>query len=308
MAVLSEKSSKVKIDWVNSLFLTLTPILALLAIYINIKSEHFHFADIILFFFFYFAMGLSITAGYHRLFSHRTYEAHPFIRFLYLFFGAGAFQNSALKWCSDHRIHHTFVDSPKDPYNIKRGLLYAHIGWVMLQEEDLKLSHYPRDLEKDPLILWQHRYYLPLAIFSGLILPGLFGLLYRDFWGGFIWGGLVRLVVVQHATFFINSLAHAWGTRPYSLKNSAKDNFFLAFFTYGEGYHNFHHVFQTDYRNGIRWYHFDPTKWLIFTLNKLGLTFNLKTTPAKEILKARLETAMLRVSESPMGNMKYQRP
>lgn len=286
---MSNKS--IQIDWINSSFMILTPLLGFIFGAWHIATSRFHFYHLFIFFIFYFATGLSITAGYHRLISHRTYQAHPLLKFIYLFFGAGAFQNSALKWCSDHRVHHTHVDGPRDPYNIRRGFWYAHIGWILLHEEKLKLNSYPKDLEGDTQIMWQHRYFAPLAFFSGLILPGLVGLfLANDFWGGLLWGGPLRLVFVHHATFSINSLSHMWGYRPYSEEQTARDNYFLAFISYGEGHHNFHHVFQTDYRNGIKWYHFDPTKWLIYICSRLSLAHGLKITPEKELWKARLST------------------
>ncbi len=285
------ENKKLKIDWVNSSFLILVPILTIIFVVWHLATHRFYPFHFLTFLVFYFAAGLSITAGYHRLFSHRTYVANPILEFLFLFFGAGAFQNSALKWCSDHRIHHTHADSGRDPYNIGRGFWYAHIGWILLDEKDLQLTSYPKDLEMARMVSWQHRYYFPLALFSGLILPGIFcALFFADFWGGVLWGGLLRIVFVHHATFFINSLSHLWGSRPYSEKESARDNYFLTLITYGEGYHNFHHVFPSDYRNGVKWYHFDPTKWLIYLSSLIGLAKSLKWTSEKEIWKARLGT------------------
>ena len=122
------------------------------------------------------------------------------------------------------------------------------------------------DLKKDPMLAFQHRYYLPLALATNFGLPLLAGLLFHDVWGMLILAGVLRLVWSHHVTFFINSLAHMWGSRPYTEDNSARDNPVLAVITYGEGYHNFHHMFAHDYRNGVRWWQWDPTKWLIAVL------------------------------------------
>lgn len=288
---------KKKMDMVNSIFLTATPILAILGLWAHVALEGFQPIFFIYFAIFYILIGFSITAGYHRLFSHRTYKANPIIKFLLLFFGAGAVENSALKWCSDHRIHHTHCDTEKDPYNIKKGFLWAHIGWIFFEEPKLN-PKYPNDLVKDKLVAWQHKYYLPLTILVGFILPLLIGFYYHAPIGGLAIIGLLRITVLQHATFFINSFCHVFGTRPYDEENSARDSFLAALLTFGEGYHNYHHHFQADYRNGVKWYQFDPAKWLIKSLAFLGLASDLKTVPQEEILKAEMESCLLKLKKS----------
>ncbi len=280
------------IDWVSTLFLTLTPILIIPLMIYYFKTENFNYWMIPIFFFFYYAMGLSITGGYHRLFAHRSYKAPWVTRFLYLFFGAGAYQNSARKWVIDHRLHHRYVDEEKDPYCINKGFWYAHFFWMCLKEEwresDLA-KPYIKDLDKDSLIVLQDRYYFTVATFSCFVLPALVGWAFGSWVGGLLFGGLLRMVVVHHFTFFINSACHFWGRQPYTDQNTARDNGFLALFTYGEGYHNFHHIFHADYRNGIRWYHYDPTKWFIKFMSYVHLAYNLKKTPDFEIFKAKMQ-------------------
>ena len=234
-----------KLDWTNTLFLFTSPIAALLLVLLHYNLESKSFPLWIWAGVFYILTGLSITGGYHRLFSHRSYKAHGIVRFFYLVFGAAAFENSALKWAVDHRLHHSQVDRPKDPYSIQKGFFYAHMGWICEKSE---YSKFPKDLLNDPLVIWQDKYYLPLSIGVGIILPTLIGYFYGSPVGGLAIIGFFRLVCVHHFTFFINSLAHKVGRQPYSLDNSAKDNLFMAFLSYGEGYHNFHHKFQQDYR------------------------------------------------------------
>lgn len=275
-------------DWVNTLFLTLTPILAIGLISLYAMKDGFDPMILIPTVLMYFISGLSITAGYHRLFSHKAYKANPVIKFVLLLFGAGAFQNSALKWCTDHRRHHTFCDKEEDPYNIKEGFFWAHMGWVMVKEEPQYRDAVAKDLAADKLVAWQHKYYLPLSALTGFIIPMLIGYAMGSWLGGLAVIGLGRIVFVHHCTFFINSWAHMWGTQPYTDTNTALDNSLLAFFSYGEGYHNFHHFFQNDYRNGVKWYQYDPTKWLINIWSKLGLVSSLKRTSEEEILKAQL--------------------
>ncbi|HQR24217.1 MAG TPA: fatty acid desaturase, partial [Steroidobacteraceae bacterium] len=139
-----------------------------------------------------------------------------------------------------------------------------------------------------PMVMFQHRYYLPLTLFMNIAFPLLLGWAVGDVWGVFLLAGLLRLVVNHHFTWFINSLAHMWGSQPYTDENTARDNPALAFLTYGEGYHNFHHIFQNDYRNGVKWWQFDTTKWLIATLSFMGLAENLKRVPDLWIQRAQL--------------------
>jgi stearoyl-CoA desaturase (delta-9 desaturase) len=146
-----------------------------------------------------------------------------------------------------------------------------------------------RDLQKDKIVMWQHNYYLPIVLIANFGITGLLGWLNGDILGMILIAGVARLVLVHHVTFFINSLAHIWGSRPYTDTNTARDNGIIALFTFGEGYHNYHHIFEADYRNGIRWWQYDPTKWLIKSLSWFGLTKNLRTTPEERIEKAKLE-------------------
>ncbi|MDW7550771.1 fatty acid desaturase [Pseudoalteromonas sp. McH1-7] len=242
-----------------------------------------------------FYAGLSITAGYHRLWAHKAYDAHPVIQIIFALGGAFALQNSALHWSSDHRIHHGQVDDPvKDPYAATRGFWYSHIGWMLRDYQGDSYGDYSnaRDLQRNRIVMWQHKHYMKLVLLTNIGIPLTLGLLLGNVIGMLLLAGVLRLVLSQHFTFFINSLAHIWGSRPYTEKNTARDNGFLALFTYGEGYHNFHHIFASDYRNGIRWYHYDPTKWLIRAFAALGLASKLKRTPIERIEKAKAETLL----------------
>lgn len=236
--------------------------------------------------------GMSITAGYHRLWSHRTYQTTIPVRIFYAIGGAFALQNSILHWTSDHRVHHKHVDdNEQDPYSAGKGFWHSHIGWMLREYQANRYSDYSncRDLQSDPVVMWQHKYYLPLTLATNIGVPCVLGWLNGDVFGMLLMAGFLRLVLSHHTTFLINSAAHKWGDQPYTEKNSARDNPLLALFTFGEGYHNFHHLFEVDYRNGIRWYHFDPTKWLIKSLEMLGLATKLRTYSDEKIEKARLK-------------------
>lgn len=286
--IVLDHSPKRKIDWVNTLFLTLTPLLTLIAVPLFFYSyEGAKLPFVLWAIAFYFITGLSVTAGYHRLFAHRTYKAHWSVKLILLLFGAGTFQNSALKWSSDHRVHHTHVDDDhKDPYSIGKGFWWAHIGWVLFKEDSAKAAKFPKDLLNDKVVMFQHNYFMPIAIFMGFGIPTLVGYYLGSALWGFLLLGMARIVFVHHCTFFINSLCHMVGTRPYTDTNTARDSGIMALFSYGEGYHNYHHYFPTDYRNGIKWFHYDPTKWLIKSLSLVGLTSDLKKVNQKIIDKA----------------------
>lgn len=246
------------------------------------------------------ANGMAITAGYHRLWSHRTYQAHWSLRLLFAIFGGMALQNSILIWSTDHRRHHQFVDqNDADPYSAGRGFWFSHIGWMLRYWETGRNDFSNgRDLEQDPIVRWQHRLYLPLVLATNIGLPALLGWLYGEVVGFLLLAGVLRLVLIHHSTFFINSLAHIWGSRPYTDENSARDNPVLAFLTYGEGYHNFHHIFDRDYRNGVRWWQWDPSKWMIYSLSLVGLTHHLKRVPDVTIQRARLAMQFKRAEQA----------
>jgi stearoyl-CoA desaturase (delta-9 desaturase) len=234
--------------------------------------------------------GLAVTGGYHRLFAHRAYRGRAGLRAAYLCFGAAAVQNSALNWALDHRIHHAHTDTDVDPYSVRRGFWWAHVGWVLFDQPKPSEAPEVDDLAADPLIRLQDRYYIPLAIVFGAALPAALGLLWGDPLGAFLVAGFLRLVLQWHATFSVNSVAHLVGRRPFCSRSTARDCFWTALYTLGEGYHNFHHRFQNDYRNGVRWYHFDPTKWFVWGMSKLGVTSDLKRVPGEAIRRARKES------------------
>jgi stearoyl-CoA desaturase (Delta-9 desaturase) len=282
--------------WTNALMFALTFAVAAVSVPWYGLTHGYSTADWGVFAFFLVANGMAITAGYHRLWAHRAYEAHWLLRLTYLVFGTMALQNSAFVWCSGHRRHHLYVDDEqRDPYSARRGFWFSHIGWMLRDYPSGRpeLSNIP-DLKKDPMLAFQHRYYLPLALSANFGLTLAAGVLIRDVWGA-LFLGVLRLVWSHHVTFFINSLAHMWGSRPYTEENSARDNPVIAVMTYGEGYHNFHHSFAHDYRNGVRWWQWDPTKWLIAALQLSGLTRRLKRTPVFQIQRALLAMQFRRV-------------
>jgi stearoyl-CoA desaturase (delta-9 desaturase) len=278
-------TNKRRINWTNTLFLTITPLVAILGTVWLTLTGNLHPATLIAAFCFMIMTGLAVTAGYHRLFAHRSYKATWPVRLVYLLLGAAAFEGSALEWSVDHRRHHRYVDTDKDPYNINRGFWYAHMGWLIFLDPKQRDFKHVSDLHKDPLVRFQHRFFIAIAIAMGFLLPAAIASLWGDVWGGLIIVGALRITINQQLTFCINSVSHKFGKRNYSQQQSARDNWITALFTYGEGFHNFHHQFMFDYRNGVRFYHFDPTKWLIRLLAWLRLASDLKRAGYKQILR-----------------------
>nr|CCC92353.1 putative fatty acid desaturase [Trypanosoma congolense IL3000] len=227
---------------------------------------------------------IGITLGYHRLFSHRSFTAHPILQWICAFAGAGAFEGSAKWWCRNHRIHHRYVDTFKDPYDATRGFFFSHIGWmIMKQNYAIPARVDVSDLKYNNIIQFQHRHFFKMAIVSGILFPTLIcGLGWGDWLGGYFYAAILKIIFVHHCTFFINSLAHTslfGAVQTYSDRHTPHDSVVCALLTFGEGYHNFHHEFSQDYRNGIKWYHYDPTKWTIRFCEFVGLAHRLVRTP-----------------------------
>ena len=285
----------------NIAFLTLTPVIGIAGTAAYTWYRGFHLWMPLLTAGMYLAVGMSICAGYHRFFSHRSYEAHPIVQAFFAFFGAMAAENSILWWSSSHRVHHKHADKDWDPYNIRRGFWWAHIVWIFYknEESDDTFENAP-DLKANRIVMWQHRWHKVILILGGFGVPTLIGAAFGDPIAGLLWGGFTRIVVIHHTTFFVNSLAHYFGKPEFNAEASARDNWAVALVTLGEGYHSFHHRFPADFRNGILWYHWDPAKWFIRSLRSIGLADDLLTTPLPQIEQARMRAA-IRVVEPKMA-------
>jgi stearoyl-CoA desaturase (Delta-9 desaturase) len=278
-----------RVNWKTSSFLILTLLMTLTAVPVYLWFYGLDWFQVALFLFMFAITTMSLTLGYHRLFSHFSFQAHWSVRLFTLIFGAAAFENSALMWASEHRRHHKHVDHDDDPYDISKGFFHAHIGWLLFKMEPQPPFDNVPDLHHDRLVMFQHRYVHWIGAVISFVLPTLLGAL----WGGaqaalgaFLLAGVARVVLVQHSTFCINSMCHTIGRQPYSDRCSARDSWLMAILTFGEGYHNYHHAFQHDYRNGVKPWQFDPTKWMIWLLSKVGLADRLRRVSNEAILEA----------------------
>jgi stearoyl-CoA desaturase (delta-9 desaturase) len=292
-----------RVNWTTSLFLIFTAIIAVVGVPWYIVKHGLDWFQVSLFMFYIIATMCSITVGYHRLFSHLSFKAAWPVRLFTLVFGACAFENACLDWASDHRRHHKHVDHDGDPYDISKGFMWAHIGWLMFKLNPEPPMDNVADLRKDRMVMWQYRYVHWIGFVVGIVVPMVLGYWWNasrgmDPWvgalGGLLIPGVARIVVAQHCTFFINSLCHTIGRQPYSSTHSARDSAVMAFFTFGEGYHNYHHEFQHDYRNGVKPWQWDPSKWTIWMLSKLGLAWDLRRVPDSRIVLAEMREARKR--------------
>ena len=240
----------------------------------------FSWVDWTMFVVLYVFTGLGITVGYHRLFSHRSFKCAKWVEMIMLIAGGMALQNSALKWASDHIRHHARCDEEDDPYNATLGFWWSHCGWLFWKDTDpTRYDKYKTRLKQNPLVMWQHENYIAIVIARINLFPFIVGFLYNGWIGGlscFLLAGVARTFFVLNSTFFINSICHLWGNQPHGTSDSSRDSWIVSLLTFGEGYHNYHHMYQSDYRNGPQWYNFDPSKWLIWMLSKLGLAYDLR--------------------------------
>ncbi|KAG4300639.1 hypothetical protein PCK1_003068 [Pneumocystis canis] len=276
-----------KVNWINSVIVVGAPILGFYGV-LTTSLRYYTFIWSIIY---YFMTGFGITAGYHRLWSHRSYSGTVLLKIMMAMLGGGAVEGSILWWSRNHRAHHRYTDTDRDPYSVKKGLFYSHFGWMLFRQDPRKITHPDiSDLKSDPIVMWQHRNYFKVLLIMGFLFPMFVaGLGWGDWRGGFFFSGVCRLVAVQHATFCVNSLAHWVGHQPFDDRHSPRDHLLTALATLGEGYHSFHHEFPMDYRNAIFWYQYDPTKWLIVLFKMLGMAHHLKKFPSNEIQKGVLQ-------------------
>lgn len=259
--------------------------------------------EIMLFVGAYYAANISIGVGMHRGWAHQAYKLNKVVEFILVMLSAGTLQGPALVWVSDHNDHHTYTDKEGDPHsplkydNPWKGFFWAHMGWMLFTERSMKVNKMTMaKLGHHGLLRWQMKYYWQIATFMNAILPPIVGYLLggmtvQGALAGLIFIGLARFFQ-QQATFCINSAFHFYGSRKYYL-GTARDLWWFFPFVLGENWHNFHHAFARDYRNGVKWYHFDIHKWIIFALEKLGLATDLVRTPEVRIQAKISETKLL---------------
>lgn len=234
---------------------------------------------------------VGVTTGYHRLFSHGAFTGGQAMQWACAFIGAGAFQGSIKWWARNHRVHHKYTDTSKDPYDARRGFIFTHFGWfVMRMDYDLLGDADVSDLKDSLVVEFQRKYFAAIATMTGILIPLMVaGATTGEWAGAFFWVVWLKIFLVHQFSFFINSLAHTdlfGATRPYADDKTPHDSVVFAIINLGEGYHNYHHQFPNDYRNGHLWHHIDMTKWYIFMCSFLGFCDNLQRAPRTVVNRA----------------------
>ncbi len=230
---------------------------------------------------------LGVGLGWHRLLTHRSFKAPKWVEYVTSIFATMSMQDPPDKWIATHRMHHAFTDTDKDPHSIRPGFWWAQIGWVVWgraqDHDEATMKKYVPDLLKDRGHRLISRYFYVPIIVSAFLFFAIGG------WQMVVWGVFARVVVGWHTTWFVNSLAHMYGKRPHDTGDMSTNNWFVAILTFGEGWHNSHHMWPTSARHGLKWYQFDMNWITIRILEKLGLATNIKLnaeTPPIELKKA----------------------
>ncbi len=215
-----------------------------------------------------------IGAGYHRFFSHRAYSTSRAFQFVLAVLAQSSAQKSVIWWASKHRHHHLYSDTETDVHSPRhKGFIYSHLGWIFSRKHDKADLDKVTDLTRYPELMWLHKFELVPAVLLGAACYLAAG------WPGLVVGFFWSTVLVYHATFCINSLAHVKGTTRYVTGDDSRNNWLLAVFTMGEGWHNNHHAFQSSVRQGFRWWEYDPTYYLLVVLSWIGLVWDLRKPP-----------------------------
>jgi stearoyl-CoA desaturase (delta-9 desaturase) len=254
-------------------------------------------SDVVVFAIVYVLTGLGVTVGFHRLFTHRSFKARPVVRGILAALGSAAIEGPVISWVADHRKHHAFADQPGDPHSphvnhgvgwagALRGLLHAHVGWLFRHDQRAARSRYTPDLLRDPVICFVDRTFIVWALgglalafglgvaIGGTVAAGLTGLL---------WGGGVRLFVLHHVTYSINSICHVFGRRRFSTPDESRNVSWLALLSFGEAWHNNHHAFPTSARHGLGRWQLDPSALVIRGLEVTGLAWDVvRVSPERQ--------------------------
>jgi stearoyl-CoA desaturase (delta-9 desaturase) len=228
---------------------------------------------------------LGVCLGYHRLLTHGSFTTTPAVKFFYAFLGGVSGEGSALHWVANHRKHHAFSDQEGDPHTPRDGGLWSHMLWMFPAHNSAELAAHVRrwapDLDRDPGIHFLHKTFLVWHVLIGMALLGTGWLLYGPTTGvsWLLWGLAVRMVIVFHVTWLVNSASHMWGYRNYETTDDSRNLWWVGLLAFGEGWHNNHHAFQRMAKHGHRWWEIDVTYWAIVAMEKLGLAWNVVHEP-----------------------------
>jgi stearoyl-CoA desaturase (delta-9 desaturase) len=280
---------------------TIAPVLALGFVAWQLWEEALHWGDLVVFGLLYLLFGLGVTVGFHRLFTHRSFKTKPWLRFTFAVLGSAAIEGPVISWVADHRKHHAFSDKEGDPHSphvghegglsgALKGLAHAHVGWLFIHTQRGAKQRYAPDLMADPIVSFVDRTFIAWALLglaASFALGVAIGHTLKAGLTGLLWGGAVRMLVLHHATYSINSLCHFFGTRRFNTDDESRNLSWLAPFTLGEAWHNNHHAFPTSAVHGLRRFELDPSALVIRSLEKLGLAWDVvRISPERQAVKA----------------------
>jgi stearoyl-CoA desaturase (delta-9 desaturase) len=271
------------------------PVLALGFVVWQVWGDFLRWSDAIVFAIMYVTTGFGVTVGFHRLFTHRSFKTSRPVRAVFAVLGSAAIEGPVISWVADHRKHHTFSDQEGDPHSphvgheggwkgALKGLLHAHVGWLFIHTHRGARKRYARDLLGDPIVSFVDRTFIFWAV-GGLVMAFALGWAiggsFHAALTGLLWGGAVRMLVVHHVTYSINSLCHFFGRRRFDTGDESRNLFWLSLPTLGESWHNNHHAFPTSAMHGLRGWEFDPSALVIRGMEKLGLVWDVVRVDAE---------------------------
>jgi stearoyl-CoA desaturase (delta-9 desaturase) len=269
------------------------PFIAFIAAVTLLWNEVVGWHDLVALGVMYFLTGFGVTVGFHRMLTHRSFQTSKPVEYLFAALGSMSVQGPVIHWVADHRKHHAHTDEDGDPHSphvgvgkgIKgalRGLLHAHVGWLLSEQGRAERKKYARDLVEDPGMRWINRNF-PLFVLAGLVLPGLIGFALTGTLAGALtgalWGGLVRIFLLHHITWSINSVCHFFGTRRFDTDDHSTNVFWLALPSFGEAWHHNHHAFPRSAVHGLGRFELDPSAWIIAAMERTGVIWNVVRIP-----------------------------
>jgi stearoyl-CoA desaturase (Delta-9 desaturase) len=285
-----------KLEKYANLGAVLVPFAAFAAAVVLLWNDLVGPADLAIFAGLYLVSAFGITIGYHRLLTHRSFDAPRPVRYALAIMGQTAVQGPVVDWVADHRKHHAFTDEEGDPHSphlhggglkgALHGLYHAHVGWLFMNQGRADRRRYARDLMDDPIMKRISKSFLLNAV-GGLVVAFLLGLLVSGTLAGgltaLLWGGLVRVFLVHHVTWSINSICHFFGRRRFAVDDHSTNVFWLALPSLGESWHHNHHAFPRSARHGLRWWEIDVTGLVIMAMKRVGLARDVVTvSPEKQ--------------------------
>ena len=280
---------------------TVVPIIALFVVAWQVWADLLFWSDLIVFAILYVYTGLGVTVGFHRLFTHRAFKTKPWVRTWFAIAGSAAIEGPIISWVADHRKHHAFSDVPGDPHSphvdhghglkgALRGLLHAHVGWLFIHTQRGSHERYAPDLLKDPTIRFVNKYFFVWAVgglLAAFVLGWIIGGSLHTALTGLLWGGAVRMLVLHHVTYSINSLCHFFGRRAFDTSDESRNLLWLAIPSFGESWHNNHHAFPTSAMHGMRRWQVDTSALVIRGLERVGLAWDVvRISPERQAKRA----------------------